>query len=150
MYGPKADTAGLQDLLLRSDFDPMVSGPARERQARYASELAMRPAAGARRAGAWCVRSRSTPATCARSQHREAEARAVGTDGGISATAAGEAALVRIPYFIELAWAPYRGKSRSFADQCGTWPMPAYGMELYIPYFSSAACASEQAEGAGR
>ena len=147
VYGPNAKASYFEDLLLRSDFDPMVSGPARDRQARYSAELAYEMRRGSPE-GQRVLRAIREHTRCELEHvHREAESRAVGVGGGISATAAGEAASFVSPYFIELAWAPYRGKARSFADQCGTWPMPEYGMKVYIPYFSSAASASEQTEG---
>ena len=148
VYGPQARASYFEDLGLARDLDPMVSGPARERQARYSRELAYEARRGSEE-GQRVVRAiREHHRQEREDLHREAESRAIGTDGGISAAAAGEAASFVSPYFIEEAWAPYRGKSRSFADQCGTFPMPDYGMKVYIPYFSSAASASEQVEGA--
>ena len=148
VYGPKSKWSYFEDLGLRSDLDPMVSAPARERQARYGAELAYEARRGSPE-GQRVVRAIREKTRCEREDlHREAESRAIGTDGGISATAAGEAASFVSPYFIELEWAPYRGKARSFADQCHQYPMPEYGLRVYIPYFSSAASASEQVEGA--
>jgi hypothetical protein len=147
VYGPQSRASYFEDLGLCQDFDPMVSGPARERRARYATELSYEARRGSPE-GQRVVRSiREHHRQEREDLHREAESRAIGTDGGISATAAGEAASFVSPYFILDAWAPYRGKARSFADQCGTWPMPDYGLKVYIPYFSSAASASEQTEG---
>ena len=148
VYGPHSRASWFHDLLLRSDFDPTVSGPARERQARYGTELAYEARRGSPE-GRRVARAIREQTRCERAElHQEAESRAVGTDGGISASAAGEAASFVSPYFIELEWAPYRGKARSFADQCHQYPMPEYGLRVYIPYFSSAASASEQVEGA--
>ena len=147
MYGPKSPASWFLDLALRADPDPTVNGPARERQAHYAGELryeARRGSAEGRRL-ALALHER---ARCEREElHREAESRAVGSDGGISASAAGEAAALVSPYFIDEAYAVFRGKARSFADNCGTWPMPPYGLKVYVPYFSSAASATEQTEG---
>ena len=147
VYGPKSNHSYFEDLGLRSNPDPLISGPARERQARYSTELAYEVRRGSPE-GQRVLRSIRERYRQERADlHREAESRAVGTDGGISATAAGEAAALVSPYFIELDWAAYRGKARSFADNCGTWPMPDYGMKVYVPYFSSAASASETTEG---
>jgi len=147
VYAPRSPNSFFHDLLLRADLDPAVSGPARERQTTYGSELAYEVKRGSPE-GLRVVRSIREKTRCEREGlHREAESRAIGTDGGISASAAGEMAAFVSPYFIETAWSPYRGKARSFADNCGTWPMPEYGMRVYIPGFSSAASASEQAEG---
>jgi hypothetical protein len=74
------------------------------------------------------------------------ELRATGTDGGVSASAAGEAAALVSPAFLADEWAPYRGAARSFADQCRMVPLPPYGMQVYIPYFSSGAKTTEQTE----
>lgn len=75
------------------------------------------------------------------------ELRATGTDGGISATSPGEAAAFVSPAFLLEQWAPYRGAARSFADQCHAVPLPAFGMHIYIPYYSTGAKATEQSEG---
>ena len=75
------------------------------------------------------------------------ELRATGTDGGISATAPGEAAALVSPAFLLNEWAPYRGAARSFADQCMGLPLPAFGMHIYIPFYSTGAKATEQTEG---
>jgi hypothetical protein len=148
VYGPESRASYFEDLLLAQDFDPMVSGPARERRARYATELAYEARRGSPE-GRRVLRAIKEHHRQERVDlHREAESRAIGTDGGISAAAAGEAASFVSPYFIELEWAPYRGKARSFADQCHQYPMPPYGLKVYVPYFSSAASASEQTEGA--
>jgi len=87
-------------------------------------------------------------------EHRKAveglmrELRATGTDGGISATSPGEAAAFVAPAFLLAQWAPYRGAARSFADQCHALPLPDFGMQIYLPYYSTGAKATEQAEGA--
>jgi len=147
VYGPRSSNSFFDDLRLRADADPVVSGPARERQSRYGAELAYEARRGSPE-GLRVLRTIREKTRCEREDlHREAESRAIGTDGGISASAAGEMASFVSPYFIESAWAPYRGKARSFADNCGSYPMPAYGMRLYIPGFSSAASAGEQVEG---
>ena len=147
VYGPQSRASWFLDLALRADLDPSVNGPARERQARYASELRYEARRGSVE-GRRVVLALHEKARCEREEiHRESETRAVGTDGGISASAAGEAASMVSPYFIDEAFALYRGKARSFADQCGTWPMPPYGLRVYVPFFATAASASEQAEG---
>jgi hypothetical protein len=83
-------------------------------------------------------------------QHRqrvERELRAFQTQGGAPASAAGGGAAAFVsPYFLLAQWAPYRSPIRTFADQCANFPMPPYGMELYIPTFTSADKASLQAE----
>lgn len=78
------------------------------------------------------------------------ELRALTTGGGVTASAGGGggAALVS-PYFLLDSWAPYRGLHRTFADQCHSLPMPAWGMEVYLPAFTSDMSAAQQTEGAG-
>ena len=113
-YSPQSPASWFLDLALRADPDPLVNGPARERQARYAGELRYEARRGSPE-GRRVVLALHEKARCDREDlHREAESRAIGTDGGISASAAGEAASLVSPYFIDLAWAPYRGKARSF------------------------------------
>ena len=131
-YGPESRASWFLDLALRADLDPTVNELARERQAKYGAELAYEARRGSPE-GRRVVLALHEKARCEREDiHREAETRAVGTDGGISASAAGEAASFVSPAFIEDAWAPYRGKARSFADQCGTAPMPRWGLKIYI------------------
>ncbi len=77
------------------------------------------------------------------------EIRALTTGGGATSSASGGAAAFVAPAFILDAWAPYRGIARSFADQCGTAPMPQYGMEVYIPAFTAGAAVSQQTEASG-
>jgi hypothetical protein len=85
-------------------------------------------------------------------QHRqrvERELRAFQTGGGDTASAAGGGAAAFVsPYFLLAQWAPYRSPIRAFADQCANFPMPPFGMEVYIPTFTSADKASLQSESA--
>jgi hypothetical protein len=147
VYGPHSRASWFEDLLLRSDFDPVVCGEARQRQERYSSELAYEVRRGSEE-GRRVVRAIREKTRCEREElHRQAEARAVGSDGGVSATASGEMAAVVSPYFIFAEYALYKGIARSFADQCHSYPLPPYGLRIYIPRFTSAASASEQVEG---
>jgi hypothetical protein len=85
-------------------------------------------------------------------QHRqrvEREYRAFTTGGGAVASASGgQAAAFVSPYFLLAQWAPYRSPIRTFCDQCANFPIPPFGMEVYIPVFTSADKASLQTEGA--
>jgi hypothetical protein len=85
-------------------------------------------------------------------QHRqrsEKELRAFTTGGGATASAAGgQAASFVSPYFLMAQWAPYRSPIRAFADQCSSFPLPDWGLQVYIPVFSSADKAGLQSEGA--
>jgi hypothetical protein len=71
------------------------------------------------------------------------------TGGGLTASAAGGGAAAFVsPYILVASWAPYRAPIRVFADQCASFPMPPYGMECYVPSFTSADKATEQVENA--
>lgn len=76
------------------------------------------------------------------------EARALTTGSGATAAASSNAAAFVSPAFLLKAWAAYRGKYRAFADQCHAADLPAFGMQLYVPRFSSTASASQQTEAA--
>ena len=77
-----------------------------------------------------------------------AEQRATTTGGGATASAAGGGAAAFVtPYFLD-KWATYRGIHRTFANQCMRLPLPAFGMEVYVPTFSSASGVAQKAEGA--
>lgn len=81
---------------------------------------------------------------------RLSEVRAVTTGGGATASASGGGAAAFVtPYFAMAVWAPFRGASRTFADTCDRQPLPSYGLEIYVPVFSSAAGAAIQTEGSG-
>jgi hypothetical protein len=75
------------------------------------------------------------------------ELRAFGTAGGISVSGSTQAASFVPPYVFTELWAPYRGKARSFADQCHKVAMPEYGLNIYVPYFSTAESVASQTEG---
>jgi hypothetical protein len=79
---------------------------------------------------------------------KEVRTTPLGTDGGISATAPGEASAFVSPAFVLEAYARYRGVGRPFASQCKQMPIPQYGMHVYVPYFSSASSVTEQTENA--
>jgi hypothetical protein len=126
---------------------------AEERLARYARELAFEAERGtpegrrAERIWRSQIRVFDPDEHRARATAYLGELRALTTGGGITATAASEAAAFVTPAFLLAAWAPFRGIPRCFADQCHKLPLPAFGMRAYLPYMSSAASASEQTEG---
>jgi hypothetical protein len=76
------------------------------------------------------------------------EARAFTSGGGATASAGSGAAAFVSPYFVEEKWAPYRGIHRTFADQCDSEPLPPYGLEVYLPAFTSATSTTQQTEAA--
>ena len=94
-------------------------------------------------------RSRHEDEDIHRKKARE-ELRALTSGGGATASASGGGAAAFVPpAFILDVWAPFRGTGRTFANQCQPWPLPAYGMEVYIPVFSSGAATAQQTELAG-
>lgn len=65
------------------------------------------------------------------------ELRAFVSGGGPTVTAGTNAAAFVPPFFLNDGWASWRGRKRSFADQCQILPMPAYGLHVYIPAFAT-------------
>ena len=78
---------------------------------------------------------------------RQAEARALGTGGGATASAGSGVAAFVSPYFAFTRWVPFRGAHRTFADQRSTLPLPPYGLQVYVPTVSSTVSVSQQTEG---
>jgi hypothetical protein len=77
---------------------------------------------------------------------QERELRALTTGGGILATAGSNAAAFVPPVFLLQDWAPFRGLARAFVDQCHPFPLPDYGMQVYVPLMSATTSASQQTE----
>jgi hypothetical protein len=81
---------------------------------------------------------------------RLAEVRAITTGGGATASAGGGGAAAFVtPYFAMAVWAPFRGAHRTFADTCDRQPLPSFGLEIYVPAFTSTTAAAIQTEGSG-
>jgi len=80
---------------------------------------------------------------------RAQELRAFGTDGGASATAPGEgSAFVSPAILLDSIWAPYRSPYAAFKEQCNkSIALPDYGMEVYLPTFTTGASVTSQTEG---
>jgi hypothetical protein len=149
-YGPDSPNSYVLDL--RDKLVELPETPKRRqaeaRLTQYGRELAYEVGRGSKegRRAERCVRENTR--TDREDVHRRlAEQRVIGTDGGASATSPGEAAAFVSPYFLLEDWAPFRGKARSFADQCHQWPMPDYGMHLYVPFFNATTTATSQTEG---
>jgi hypothetical protein len=82
-------------------------------------------------------------------QRSENELRAFTTGGGATASASGGGGAAFVsPYFLLAQWTPYRSPIRTFADQCARFPLPPYGMQCYIPTFTSVDQAGEQSDSA--
>lgn len=123
---------------------------ARDRLARYAVELsheADRGSVEGRRAAR--IVGEVDRHNEQRSRQRVREFRALATGGGTTAAAGTSASVFVSPIFINEAWARFKGAQRTFANQCHTLPLSPYGMEAYIPAFSSATGATQQTEGSG-
>jgi hypothetical protein len=153
MYALDSAVSYYGDCVLRAQPDNPGHHAAVARLARYGTELVyemdQRSREGQR--AERIIRARTR--TADEAEHRRAaagklaELRGFGTDGGISASAAGEAASLVSPAFLLDQWAPFRGAARSFADQCLLLPLPAYGMKIYVPYFNATDKVGEQTEG---
>src|SRR5581483_727501 len=82
-----------------------------------------------------------------RSRQLLRETRALTSGGGSTASVSGGyAAAFVAPAFLVAEWAPFRGAERPFADQCYQVPLPAYGMQVYLPYFSTTDAGAQQTE----
>jgi hypothetical protein len=158
VYAPESRHSWYGDVLTISlsrygAMRELLSG-AQQRLARYETELAKESETGTvegRRADrilrASC-RSANDQTHEKEARERVSELRALTTGGGATASASGGGAAALVaPAFLMNAWAPFRGIQRSFADQCYQLPLPAYGMEVYLPYFSSTTKAGKQTEG---
>lgn len=124
---------------------------ARNRLGRYATELSYEAAQGtAEGRRAERIIGQAHRSNEERAQRSIREFRAIATGGGTTASAGGGGGAAFVtPIFINDEWAAFRGAWRTFADQCHTLPLAPYGMEAYIPTFSSAAGTSQQTEGSG-
>jgi hypothetical protein len=82
-------------------------------------------------------------------EHRrraQQELRVMTAGGGATATAGTSMSVFVSPAFLLDAWAPYRGIERTFADQCKSVACPAYGMQIYVPVFSTTDSVKKQTE----
>jgi hypothetical protein len=157
VYGAKSDNSYYLDLARVASADSILGGDQREveaaqqRLARYDSELAHeigRKSKEGKRALRMIrefTRVEHEPAH--RRQAAEMEKRALTTGGGMTATASSGAAAFVTPIVFDSLYALWREPQRTFADQCATADLPTYGMQAYIPTFSSAAGAAQHSEG---
>lgn len=153
-YGLDSPHSYIADLIATTMNGDEVRGKAaRERLQRHAQETAVEVDAGTPE-GRYVARSirervRANDPDVHRRNERDAvrEFRAFASGGGALASAASGGSVFVTPYFVLSEWAPYRGIARSFADQCHALPMPDYGMQVYVPYFSSASGVGQQTEG---
>jgi hypothetical protein len=164
VYGPDSPYSFYLDRCTVAFPDqPWHQQGASERLERYAAEVAVevrRKSAEGRRAER-LVReaTRAEDEVTHEQRHRDlihvvrgdAELRAagLGTGGGATVSATSGAAAFVVPFFLLDEWAPYRGVYRTFADQCHSWPCPEWGMQVAIPYFSTADAAAQQTELSG-
>jgi hypothetical protein len=152
-YGTNSPYSYYADVWLAGTVQPQ-GVDARSRLMAYAAELAAEidrhSAEGERALRIINARYRSADDRETRRLVDEAVAdlRAISTGGGTTAAALSGAAAFVSPAFLLDAWAPYRGAVRSFADQCEKHPLPPYGMNVYVPSFSSGDAVTAQTEGA--
>src|ERR1019366_8654051 len=153
IYAPDSEHSYFVDRasLVRDGADS-VSG-AQARMARYGVELAHEVRCGSeegrrveRVLGEEC---RSDVAELNRQQldKRQTELRALVSGGGATASAGSGAAAFVSPFFALEKWAPYRGIHRTFADQCDSETLPPFGLQVFLPAFTSATSTTQQTEG---
>jgi hypothetical protein len=152
VYGAKSENSYFADLATRQMELPNTPkrNAAEARLQRYGAEISWHVNRGDKegRYAQRCIRENTrTERADVHERKFQEEQRAVGTGGGATASAGSEAAAFVSPYFLLSDWAPYRAKARAFADQCHSWPLPDYGMRIYIPFFSSTTTATAQTEG---
>jgi hypothetical protein len=154
VYSAKSDHSYYLDLVEIASPSGELDRTARaqERMERYGAELAYhmrrKDREGKRAARILREVTRQPDETVHRRTFAESESRALTTGGGATASASGGGAAAFVsPYFILQDWAPFRGVYRTFADQCHPWPLPPWGMDVYIPYFSTTNSAAQQTEG---
>lgn len=133
---------------------PHQAAAANVRLARYAQELAYeiehRSPEGRRAERVIRSITRVADADVHQRRYDQAmrELRATTTGGGVTASASGGGVAAFVtPFFLESQWAMFRGIHRAFANQCLRLPLPPFGMQIYVPTFSSAAAAAQKNEG---
>ncbi len=164
IYGPHSEASWFVDISVVADrmaagalagaaFSQVSPAEAEERLARYAREVRRdylkQGQRGAQIRAIVRDRNRHQDVDIHRRKVRE-EIRALTTGGGATASASGGGGAAFVPpSFILDAWAPFRGVQRTFANQCQPWPLPSYGMEVYVPVFTAGTSTSQQTELAG-
>jgi hypothetical protein len=145
----------LDALQHRQDPHGIMYPDAHGRLNRYAAELAHEmeqgSAEGKRAEKVLREATRESEGRIHEQRYRQAvkEIRTLTTGGGTTATATASAAAFVAPAFLEAQYALFRDTYRTFTDQCLLLPLPAYGMQLYLPYFSTAAAEAQQTENSG-
>jgi hypothetical protein len=154
VYGPKSDHSYYADLaeIASPSGELDKTARAQERMTRYSDELryhvARRDKEGKRVLRILRKAARQEDEVVHRQAYSQSESRALTTGGGATASASGGGAAAFVsPYLILQDWAPFRGIYRTFADQCHPWPLPEWGMDVYVPYFSTTDAAAQQTEG---
>jgi hypothetical protein len=152
VYGPDSEHSYFLDRgAMQQGFD-LDASDARARMARYDVELAHEVRCGSeegRRVEHLVgeqYRQEAVEINRRVVSDRQADLRALVAGGGALASAGSGAAAFVSPYFAEEAFAPYRGIHRTFADQCASETLPPYGLEVYIPAFTSATSVGQQTE----
>src|ERR1019366_4328458 len=147
-YGPDSPNSYFLDRLSAMDNFQAVDG-AEQRMARYAAEVGheIRSGSPEGRRAEKVLREVTRVSDQRAHEQRFAEARAVTTAGGITASApAGAAAFVTPMVFTDM-YAGYRTQGRGFAGQCNNVPLAPYGLEAYIPQITAGVGGGGQVEG---
>jgi len=145
--GAHPERSFFSDLISVSDPLSPDRRAATERLARHGKECAIEARSGssegqrARRAWAEAYRTEDPETSGTNAFDEELRAMSTGSSSG--------GALVT-PQYVVSRWSEYRSPYRAFADQCLSLPMPAYGMEVYVPSFTGPSGVAQQvAENAG-
>jgi hypothetical protein len=154
VYGLESPHSYFADISLMQQPAAQEHRGAMDRRGQYAREVAYEMSQGSvegRRAERQ-IRARLRTLNAGEHERRASEAirevRALETKGGITASASGGGAAAFVsPAFLMDEWALYRGIARSFADQCHKVPLPAYGLQIYLPLISGTAKVNKQTEG---
>jgi hypothetical protein len=152
IYGPASPWSWYVDRArAKSDGPVFGKDEAAQRLNRYAQEIQYETRQGSkegRRAERMLREETRGMAGDRKDLHEQyVEQRTVGSDGGLTAAAAGEVAAFVSPFILESDWAPFRGIARSYSEQCYKEPLPPFGMRVYVPKFATAASASQMTEG---
>lgn len=145
----------LDSILVAIDPMALTHRSAHERLSRYgvevAHEIEARSTEGLRAERVLRERTRVDDVDTheRRFSERLRETRALTTAGGVTVAASSSASVFVPPAFLQAEYALWRGVYRTFADQCHQLPLPAYGMQAYLPYFAATDAAAQQTELAG-
>lgn len=151
-YGAGSPYSWIRDRLAcaESTIEPRHAGAA-DRLARHGRDVAREVARGSeygKRARAVLIEGLRREDAAENERQVTAELRALTTGGGASASASSGGAAFVPPAIVMEAWAEYRSPYAALAGQCDdSVELPPYGMEVYLPRFTTGTTVSTQTEG---